>query len=656
MKKYDAARRREHELVRNHVGIADFTMGVLEISGKDAADFLNEMCVNDIKKAAPGRILYTSLLNESSHMIDDVTVYSFAADKFWMITAYLPETMEWLQQHRRKRAVGFKDLSDTVVFWTIQGPESRRLLASCLRYDMTQLKYYSFMKNEVSGIPVFVSRTGFTGELGYEIFSERRQMDFIVACLLKGGEPYGIRILETDVTLESLPTEKGLVVSRDFRGANPLELGMDGLVKFDKPYFVGKEALLKVREEGVSRRLMGFIAENEEVDIELESQVKADGQVIGRVTTANYGYTVEKSIGYCMVDAKYASPGQKIVICSDGEELQATIADRVFYDPERKRIRADETSGRFPLTGPESEDYLGGFRQNELKGIYAAMPTPMNGDESLHTEGIRKLVNHLVAGGVDGILAGGNSGEYPMLTLEERKHLFKTTIDEAAGRVKIACCCSANTTAWAKELIGYAGEIGADFVLVSPPFDMPTTQEGIVDYYRELADCSTAGVVIYHYPAYNQITIPTEDIRELARHPKIVGIKNVDEITATTGIVHATCHDSFGVLTGTEQCFLPLLAVGGDGFMGVCASVAPQLARKIYDSFLAGDMTAAAEANRKWCKVADLVFSAPFTAGLKAAMEVQGLPCGNPRKPLAAADRVYRRQIHSLLVETGVIQ
>lgn len=657
MKKNDVARRREHELVRNHVGIADFTMGVLEIGGNDAVSFLNEMCVNDVSKLKPGCILYSGILNEDACMIDDVTVFCLNPNKFWVVTAFMASTLEWFEQHRGKRLVNFEDLSDTIVFWTIQGPDSRRLLASCLRYDMTHLKYYNFMKNEINGIPIIISRTGFTGELGYEVFAEKDKMEFIVADLLKYGERFGTRILETDVTLESLPTEKGLIVYRDFRGANPLELGLEKLVKFEKSDFIGKDKLLKIKENGISRSLMGFIADDEEVDIELESPVKVGNKVIGRVTTANYGYTVEKSIGYCMIDEKYAKTGQEIHITTNGQEVKAIVADRVFYDLERNRINDKEIFNEITLFKDlETRDYLKGFKEKTFKGVYAAMPTPMNSDESINPKGIIELVQHITDGGVDGILVGGNSGEYPMLSIEERKLLFKTAVEASAGKVKIACCCSANTTKWAKELLAYANEAGADFAVIGPPFDMPTTEEGVINYYKELADTSSIGIVIYHYPSYNQIVMSTEDISELARHPKIVGIKNVDEITSTTGIIYATRNENFGVLTGTEHCFLPTLAVGGHGFMGVCASVAPQLARQLYDNFMEGDMVKSQYLNQKWCKVADLVFSAPFTSGLKIAMEVKGIICGNPRKPLATADFVYRRQIKNLLVEIGILK
>lgn len=654
-RKNDVVRRLDHEQIRKRVAVYDFTMGLMEIKGKDARAFLEEMCVNDIGRLVPGQVKYTSMLNEQAQMIDDVTVYCFHDEKFWMISAFKDDTLLWFNDHRGKRAVSFEDLSEEIVLWSIQGPEARRLLSSCMVQDMTDMKYYTFMENEVSRVPVILSRTGFTGELGFEIFADKNRIDRIVETLLKAGKKHRARLIESDVTLESVPTEKGLITIRDFRGNNPLELGMDWSVKWDKD-FIGKEALEKVKKAGVGRKLMGFVTENDEIDIENDSPVKIKGKAVGKVTTANYGYTIEKSIGYCLLDVKMAEIGTKAVVETGGEEIAITLCNRVFYDAERTRVNAVQNIGT--LTSESTRDFLKNrtiSSPKEITGVYAAMPTPMLRDENLDVENIAVQVNRCIENGLDGILVGGNSGEFPSLNIEERKLLIKTSVEAAAGRCKIVAGCGTNTTKWTKELCSYAGEVGADYVLIMTPYDPSTTEEGMVDFYKEIAHYSKPGVMIYHYPDATNVTMSTEAIADLAWEKNIVGIKNVADLTSTVAIINATRHQSFSVLSGLDEVFLGTLACGGDGFMGVGASVSPALCRELYDSYQDGNMKKAQECHRKLCKIMEVVFGLPFPGSLKASVEVQGYECGHARRPSTAIDREGRRQLHNILVQTGVM-
>ncbi len=656
MKKQDKNRRRDHEQIRNRVGIFDFTMGVLEISGKDARKFIDTMCVNNIGKLHPGKVMYTSLLNEDAIMIDDVTVYCFQNEKFWLISPVLSATLKWLEDHRGKLAVHFEDLSDNINFWSVQGPDSRRLLASYLKDDMTSLKYYHFMENEAGGIPIVLSRTGFTGELGYEIFADSSRIGQIVEDLLMVGKKLGVRVIESDVTLESIPTEKGLITARDFTGCNPLEMDMEWSVAWDKPKFIGKEKLIKVKEEGPERKLIGFVADTSDVDIENDSLVKIKDRVIGRVTTANYGYTVEENIGYCLIESQYAQEGSRVSVVIGDDEIEITLCDRVFYDRDRNRINAKSVPMNFNME--DTKSYLRKIKAKKnkiFKGVYAAMPTPMGTDESLNIEGIKRLVNHLADSGLDGILVGGSSGEYPVLTLDERKLLFKTAVEEAAGRCKIAVCCSMNSTRATKELCSYAGEDGADFILLMTPFDPPASEAEMIAYYKEIAKASTPGVIIYQYPSYTSQAITVDGIKELAREKNILGIKNVDDLTSTVAIINGTKNEEFGVLSGTDEVFLGGMACGSDGFMGVGAAIAPSICRGIYDNFNSGKLKEAQEYHSKLCKIMEVIFGGNFPATLKVALELQGFACGLPRRPAAAADMETRRRIQNVLAETGVL-
>lgn len=131
---------------------------------------------------------------------------------------------------------------------------------------------------------------------------------------------------------------------------------MEWSVNWDKPYFTGKEKLLKIKEKGPERRLMGFVASDDAIDIENESPVLVKEKVIGKVTTANYGYTVEESIGYCLIESGHAKNGEKVMVKTGGQTVEVTLCDRVFYDPQRLRINAKMDMGN--LKQQNSRAYL----------------------------------------------------------------------------------------------------------------------------------------------------------------------------------------------------------------------------------------------------------------------------------------------------------
>ena len=653
MKKFDENRRRDHEQIRRRVGLADFTMGLIEITGSDARTFLDEMCVGDVAGLSRGHVLYTSLLDEQARMLDDLTVFCFDDRRFWLVTAWKDGTLTWLEEHRASRAAAFEDLSDQVALWTIQGPDSRRLLASCLDIDLTAMKYYTFMENRAGGVPVIVSRTGFTGELGFEIFADKARIEAVIGDLLRFGKRFGARVITSDAVLESLPTEKGLVLKRDFDGANPLEMGLGWSVKWDKPFFVGQKKLLEIKKQGVTRRLKGFVCADDEVDIENNSPVSIGGRVVGRVTTANYGYTVEKSIGYALVEAAQAIDGAEVIITAAGREVKAVLGERVFYDKQRVRVNAETIELKVPTV--KTEEFINGGRVKSFSGLFAAMPTPFLRDESLDHRGLRQLIDFLAGSGLDGILVGGSSGEYPVQTLEERKELIRASVEASAGRLKIVACCSANNTRDTKALCAYGGEVGLDYALIMTPFDPPVPEADLVAFFKEVAEYSKPGVLIYHYPAYTNIQLSTEAVVELSRERNIVGLKDVADLTNTVPLITETRGQDFGVVSGADYALLGSLACGADGFMGVSACVAPKLCRALADSVDSGDLETARECHRKIVKIMKAVFDGPFPGTLKEAMKLQGIDCGRPRKPSPTADFLGRRILRDVLAETGVI-
>ncbi len=335
--KNQASLRREHEAIRNNVGFFDFTHETLEVTGKDSKDFLDYICVNDVDGMKKGDALYTTMVKEDANTVDDVIIFYYGGDKFWITTALIEDLKKWLKANVEDRDVKFNDISNTTALYAVQGPKSKDVLNDILKDSVDDLGYFEFKETQVDDIDVMASRTGFTGELGYELHFDKKGTEKIVNALKEKGKAYDIEELTTNVIVSSLPTEKGYVTSDDFLGANPVELGLEWSVDCEKD-FIGKEKLCVLKEEGPARNLLGFSLGDKETKIEKDDRVKLDGKDIGKVTTYTYGYTVGEYIGYALVD-RVAKEGDKVVIESSDGDVEVTLKDRTFYDPKGKRVR-----------------------------------------------------------------------------------------------------------------------------------------------------------------------------------------------------------------------------------------------------------------------------------------------------------------------------
>lgn len=329
--------RKEHEAVRNRVGFFDFAHDILEVTGKDAKDFLDYICVNVIGDMKPKTASYTTILNNDADALDDVIVFYHGGDRYWITTLFMKELQKWLNEHVGDKNVEFKDITAETSLYAVQGPKSKDVLNDILKDKVDDLGYFEFKETKLDDVEVMVSRTGFTGELGYELYFHPDHTEKIVNSLKDKGKAYGIEEITTDVTLTSLPTEKGYITVNDFKGANPIELGLEWSVDCDKD-FIGKEKLCVLKEEGPKRNLLGFTVEDREGKIEKGDKVKLNGEEVGEVTTYTYGYTVEEYIGYALVDKK-AKKGDKVKIETSSGQVEAKLKERIFYDPKGEKVR-----------------------------------------------------------------------------------------------------------------------------------------------------------------------------------------------------------------------------------------------------------------------------------------------------------------------------
>lgn len=331
--KYDDMKRKEHMAVRENVGWYLWTHQLVEVSGQDAADFLDLLCTKVISTLKVGKERYTTILDEKAEIIDDVVVFKVAEDKFWVSTLFASQLIHWMGIHQGERVVSYQNITSQYHMYAVQGPKSLEMINKMVKTPVDDLKFFSFAENEIEGIPVIINRAGFTGEkVGYEVYAAADMAEKMEEILRKTGEAMGaVEVTEFQVMAWTLPTEAGFYYMRDLRHTNPLEVGMEKGIGWDKE-FIGKEALLKIKEEGPKREMVGFTID--EADIYVKGRhlggpgeaVYIDDEEVGRVYKIVYGYVKEKNIGYLLAKKGSLKVGDHIKI----REYDAEITEKYF--------------------------------------------------------------------------------------------------------------------------------------------------------------------------------------------------------------------------------------------------------------------------------------------------------------------------------------
>lgn len=295
----------------------------------------------------------------------------------------------------------------------------------------------------------------------------------------------------------------------------------------------------------------------------------------------------------------------------------------------------------------------------KLEGIVAAMVTPMFADGSINFEETAKLVKHLFNQGLHGLLIGGGTGEYSMMSMDERKDLISCALDAAKGYdgyiiAGTSCHGTHNTV----ELSKFAGDAGADFVLVLPPYYMPTTKHGTLDYFKEVSQNTNAGLVIYHYPVGTNVNLTPAELVELGKEPNIAGVKNTYVMEHTMQLIVENAHaDNFKVTTGLDTLILSTLACGGDGTITIGGNIFPAQFVQIYNLIKANDLDAARKIYEKIMPVLNQQLTAenPYPGPVKYCLELQGIPVGSPRKPVVTVDDEMKVRLKKLMAEAGAL-
>ena len=326
----------EHNAVRQRVGMFDVShMGEIFVIGDDAERFVNHIFTNDVTALPAGKILYGMMLYPDGGVVDDLLVYKMAEPKTWLLVvnaANIDKDVEWFKKQTEGFDVVLSHESDYYGQLAIQGPEAEATIEKVLEIACSDLKFYEVKTLEKDGETIIISRTGYTGEDGFELYGSH---EYIRRCwdkLIEAGvKPCGLGCRDT------LRFEVGLPLYGDELSdkITPVMAGLSMFVKFDKDDFIGKEALLKQKTEGPAQRLRGIKLDGNAVPRHGYKVLK-DGQEVGEVTTGYRLISVESSCCVALVDAS-VKMDDRVEVQIRKKTFPGTVVKKKFYDKHYKK-------------------------------------------------------------------------------------------------------------------------------------------------------------------------------------------------------------------------------------------------------------------------------------------------------------------------------
>jgi aminomethyltransferase len=320
----------EHEAVRTDVGIFDVShMGELTVKGPQALELLQKTTSNDVAKLDTGRIHYTGLLYPNGGFVDDILIYQNTPTDFFVVVnaSNTDKDYEWLLESAKGMDVEVRNVSGDYAQLAIQGPNAERTLQPFTDLQLADIKYYRFAHGTVDGATAIVSRTGYTGEDGFEIYVAPEHAPRVMKKLIDAGaKPCGLGARDT-LRLEA----KMALYGNDIDDTTtPLQADLGWIVKLDKGSFAGSDVLAKEKSEGPKRKLVGF----EMVDRGIARHgypVVEGGQEIGVVTSGTHSPTLKKAIGLAYLPLDKSVPGTEFMVLIRGKETRARVVPTPFY-------------------------------------------------------------------------------------------------------------------------------------------------------------------------------------------------------------------------------------------------------------------------------------------------------------------------------------
>ncbi len=362
---YETHHEHEYNAIRNASALIDVTpLFKYMITGRDATRFVNRLIARDINKVAVDQVIYCCWCDEEGKVIDDGTITRLEEDRYrW--TAADPN-LRWFRQNAVGFAVEIADITEDVAALAVQGPTSGELLKSVTDADIANLKYFRKTSGRIGGVPVDISRTGYTGDLGYEIWIPWDRAVGVWDELTRAGRRYDLHptgMLALDVArieagliltdVDYISSKKALITPQKY---SPFEIGLGKLVHLDKENFIGREALLNGHVTGAGRRLMGMEIDWNEMEalfdkVGLAPQtpgiasrvhvpVYKGSKQVGKATSTTWSPLLKQLIALVSVEARYAEPGMKLQVESTVEGVRHKVSGVVrplpFFNPRRK--------------------------------------------------------------------------------------------------------------------------------------------------------------------------------------------------------------------------------------------------------------------------------------------------------------------------------
>jgi aminomethyltransferase len=300
---------------------------------------MNDLVPRDLTRLADGHSAYCVMCYDHGGIVEDGIVVRFSAERLWWVGGPAPAE-EWILSHAWGRDVTVRSFHEDIHVASLQGPASRTLLDALAEADIAALPFFGMVETRIAGLPVVITRTGYTAELGYDIYVEVRHGAALFAALWAALEPQGVALCGSRA-LDLRRTEAAILnIGQEFdMRVTPLEIGLDRMINWTKGDFRGRAALDRQRREGVRRRLVGLMLDGEDVAVPGEPVLDA-GRKVGEVTTGNWSPALEASLAIAMVSAEAAAPGTRLAVAIDGRPAAATVVPMPFLDPERRLSKA----------------------------------------------------------------------------------------------------------------------------------------------------------------------------------------------------------------------------------------------------------------------------------------------------------------------------
>ena len=324
---------KEHTAVRTVAGLFDVShMGEFEIRGREALDLIQSVTTNDAAKLVDGQAQYSAIAYPHGTIVDDVLLYRHRGDHFMMVVnaANVSKDFEWITSHNRSDAT-VDNISDDVTLLALQGPKAIDILQPLTNVRLAEIRYYHFAVAKILNVDAIISRTGYTGEDGFELYFSQKHSEPVWNSILEAGIPSGLVAAGLGARNTLRLEARMLLYGNDMDGTTTLlEAGLGSIVKFEKGEFIGRDALLKQKQDGVKRRLIGFEMVGREIARD-HYPVFIDGQEAGHVTSGSPSITLKKNIGLAYLPAERAAIGTNFNVLVRSKMSEAKVVRTPFY-------------------------------------------------------------------------------------------------------------------------------------------------------------------------------------------------------------------------------------------------------------------------------------------------------------------------------------